>query len=536
MDTDRSAVAFQLLDIFPQLAARYPELELVIVGGGNDYARLCARAAEVNRRLGFRGVVTTGARTDINQFVASGDVFVGVSRAALEAMAAAKPVLIAGNEGYIGTFTDEKQDIAIKTNFCCRGCVQSDSGLLYNDLCGVLDLPEEQRRALGDANRQFVIARYSVARMTDDYEAAYQKLLAKNPFRPNDVLISGYYGFRNMGDDSLLEAIIQNLRREKPDVSITVLSRRPRETARLFDVRSVNRYNMLRVRQVLKHTRLLLSGGGSLLQDVTSARSFRYYASVIRLAQRCGARVMVYANGIGPLRNPSNRAVCGELLNSVDCITLRDASSLEELQKIGVSPHRAEVTADPAFSLSCDRPTDEAPQQPYFIVSVREWKGNCKDFEQIIGDLCLYIRQRYGLTPAFVPMQRQFDYELCKRLAQRTDGILPGHITSTKALLAFMQNSRFVLGMRLHALIYALCVHVPLIGLSYDPKIDATVARWSCCKAFPVSALDLDVLKAQADSVLENREALSAEIACVTEKMREKSLLDAKKAVELLLF
>ena len=75
-----------------------------------------------------------------------------------------------------------------------------------------------------------------------------------------------------------------------------------------------------------------------------------------------------------------------------------------------------------------------------------------------------------------------------------------------------------------------------LIGLSYDPKIDATVARWSCCKAFPVSALDLDVLKAQADSVLENREALSAEIACVTEKMREKSLLDAKKAVELLLF
>ena len=151
MDTDRSAVAFNLINITPRLFEKYENLEIVIVGGGNDYQRLEKKAAEANAAIGKRVIITTGARTDINKFVASGDIFIGVSRAALEAMSAEKPVIIAGNEGYIGVFGEDKIDISIKTNFCCRGCEMPDDEKLFADVCSIADSSERQKTAGGIA-------------------------------------------------------------------------------------------------------------------------------------------------------------------------------------------------------------------------------------------------------------------------------------------------------------------------------------------------------------------------------------------------
>ncbi len=531
MDVDRSAVAFNLLNITTKLYKKYPDLDVIIVGGGNDYQRLCKCAKEVNDQVGFDLVKTTGARTDINKFVASGNLFIGVSRAALEAMSAKKPVIIAGNEGYIGTFDQSKNDISIKTNFCCRGCEMPTDEKLFDDICYIFDSGKADEMA--EFNRNYILDNYSVSRMTDDYESAYVTLLDKDPFKKNDILISGYYGFENTGDDSLLKAIIDNLRKEKSNVTITVLSKTPEITSNLYNVKSINRLNLFKIIHLLKRTRLLISGGGSLLQDVTSQKSYAYYSLIIKLALRYGTKVMIYANGIGPLINERTRNDCKNILNKVNAITLRDEDSFDEIKKLGVT-NKFSVTADPAFSLKCDDDFDIGINEKYFTVSLRKWKSLSDDFEEKIAEICRKIKEKYGYIPVFVPLQNWMDLPICKSIAQRCDGIVTDNFKNANQLLKYIKNSEFTIGMRLHSLIYAFSMNVPVIALSYDPKIDSTVKMWNCCKSIDINSINIDTVMAEVEHIIKNRDVISNRIDVTTNIMREKNNADAKTAIKLI--
>src|SRR2546426_4023808 len=100
------------------------------------------------------------------------------------------------------------------------------------------------------------------------------------------VVLSGYYGFNNLGDEAVLAATVDALRARRPDVEIAVLSGTPRETGRAFAVEGVPRGRMRDLVRVLRRSDLFLTGGGSLFQDVTSWRSPWYYLGVLALARR----------------------------------------------------------------------------------------------------------------------------------------------------------------------------------------------------------------------------------------------------------
>lgn len=177
MDEDRSLAAHQLITAAERLDKIVENLKCVIVGGGNDFENVKKEAEAVNEKLGRKAIILTGARTDINKLVAPAKLFVGVSRAALEAMAAEKPTIIAGNEGYIGLFDKDKLEVGLKTNFCCRGCPQSDADTLTQDIGGFFGMWEDEQKALGAYGREVVMKYYSVARMADDAEKVYKQVL-----------------------------------------------------------------------------------------------------------------------------------------------------------------------------------------------------------------------------------------------------------------------------------------------------------------------------------------------------------------------
>lgn len=177
LDEDRSMVAKQLIAITPELCETIKNLRILIVGGGNDFNRVKSLADGVNQKVGRTVVTLTGARTDINYFAASSDCFVGVSRAALEAMAAEKAVIVAGNEGYIGLFDESKLLVGIDTNFCCRGCPASTEALLKDDLLRYFAMKEEEKARLGEYGRALVKKHYSVEKMVDDNIRLYERVL-----------------------------------------------------------------------------------------------------------------------------------------------------------------------------------------------------------------------------------------------------------------------------------------------------------------------------------------------------------------------
>lgn len=536
MDTDRSKAAFLLLEALEILDNQ--NLQAIIVGGGNDLERLELAAQKTNRVLGRKAVIVTGARTDINKCIAAGDIFVGVSRAALEAMSCAKPVIIAGNEGYIGIFSEETFPVALQTNFCCRGCKDATAELLAEDIADILS---SDMKAIGEYNRNLIIEKYSVSRMTYDYLEAYKTLL-ESPDK--GIVISGYYGYNNIGDDSVLGVIIKNIKEVSPHIKITVLSSKPEETKKMYDVDSINRYNFFKLSKIMKKTKLFISGGGSLFQDATSTKSLIYYIEVIKVALRKKVKVMVYANGIGPIANKRNRIMTRKVLEKADVITLRDEESYAEIKSLDVKRNDIEITADPAFALipATQKRLREVLDAEgidfdtkYVVISIRKWKHNCEEFEESVARVCAYIKKRLGLEPLFIPMQRTVDTDICKRvIALAGCGSMIKGKYSGDELMAVIAKAQVVVGMRLHTLIYAIAAGVPVAGLSYDPKIDALLDCVGITSKHSVETLNSDLLCASVKNLAENYEQYSEAMKAKARDLREKTLRDKEILEELI--
>lgn len=523
MDEDRSLAAHKLIEAADELDKKIKNMEILIVGGGNDFENIKAETDVKNKQIGREAIKLTGSRTDINRLIASGKIFVGVSRAALEAMSCEKPCIIAGNEGYIGIFSPDKLDVSIETNFCCRDCGETTAEKLKNDILSLLENPDEEKLAeLGRYSRETVEKYYSVHAMAEDAEKMYKSEISEYlAARPLDVAISGYYGFENSGDDAVLKAIADGLRAQKPDISITVLSKKPAETKRIYGVNAIHRYNVFKISRLLKRTKLLISGGGSLIQDVTSTRSLEYYLNIINIAKRSGARIMLYANGIGPIENRINFEKIKRTLNGVSLITLREAASLDELSALGVTVPPVALTADPAFVLGAAAEKPLKINEKYFVVSIRRWRMLDSKFERDMAKFADYVSEKYSLRAVFVPMQPTFDTEISKRVISlmKHQGILATSAQSAEQIIEIISGAEFIAGMRLHTLIYAASRAVPSIGLIYDPKIPAVMDYMGQYMTVNVRSLDIDALCGFADKIMQNRAELCEKLKANTDRL-----------------
>ena len=485
LDEDRSAPAKLLCSAMPKICETYPNTTLLIVGDGNDMDNVRAAAASANGILGEESVILAGARYDIYRFAAAADVFCGVSRSALEAMAAKCPVILSGNQGHTGIFTEDCLPCAIETNFCCRGCSLPTEELLIRDVTALFGMTDEELSKLGEYNHSVVAERYSLEKMTADYVRMYESLAGTPLFQEAEAVISGYFGYGNSGDDTALDCLAAAIRQKYPDAQIAVLSREPKKFGKAHNLIGIGRYDLPAMLKVLRGARLFISGGGSLLQNATSCRSLLYYAGMIHLAKACGARVFICANGIGPLKGRFAERVTYGAVMKADRVSVRDTASKETLVRLGVPSDRVFVTADPAFRLVLNDVRDVShirqrigmrDGERYFAVSLR--RGTCD--EQRVRELCRACRDIYlrlGLTPVFVSMQEAEDRELCRMIAEETCGeaIAVPHLP-TEELCSLISGMELVLSMRLHLMIYAAVSGTPAVGISVDPKMDAAAA------------------------------------------------------------
>jgi len=298
----------------------------------------------------------------------------------------------------------------------------------------------------------------------------------------SEIVISGYYGFGNAGDEAMLAAMVEVLTELDADVKITVISGNPADTRKRHGVASIYRLNYPEIARVLCKSQLLISGGGSLLQDVTSERSLYYYLSIMMLAKKLGTPVMLYAQGIGPVRGKLARGVMRYIGNMVDLITVRDEGSQEELRRLEVTKPPIHVTADPVLAMhqvdkqvgrSILRKAGIVGATPLIGISVREWK-DWGHYKQVLAQVADQLALEFGAKIVFLPMQWPEDVAVSKKIASRTQqgAIVLSEEYTTSELLSLVGNFDMLIGIRLHALIFAAVMHVPMVGISYDPKIE----------------------------------------------------------------
>jgi len=361
----------------------------------------------------------------------------------------------------------------------------------------------------------------------------------------NKIVLSGYYGFNNSGDETILYAIIAMLRKIEPETQITVLSNEPEKTAKLYNVQAVNRWKWNQVLRAIAGCDLLISGGGSLLQDVSSTNSPLYYLGVILLARLLGKPVHVFAQGIGPLTNKRNRRLTAWILNRVNAITVREAGSKTELSALGVTVP-VEITADPVLGLSAESIKPELGQQILLRhaycageeekklgVFIRSWGDNSftAELAQTLDNLA-----DQGWKIAFVPMQFPQDIGVAKETAKlmHKEAVILKELYNPEEILAIIQQFDVILGMRLHALIDAAVLGKPFIGLSYDPKIDRFLEQMGQASVLPVTELKAQTLQEIIQWAYTQREEFSEEIRERVKPLYQKAWRNARIAMELL--
>ncbi len=279
------------------------------------------------------------------------------------------------------------------------------------------------------------------------------------------LLISGYYGAGNIGDEALLAGLLEALRGEP--VTPVVASLDPRATARDHGVASVDRW--LGLPGAVLASDAVLSGGGGLLQDVTSQRSLRYYLGVVRFARLLRKPVVVFAQSLGPLSDVGERRVRAALRGVP--LGLRDQPSLELAARLGLA---ARAVADTALLL----PPADAPSQaasagdgsPSDRTLVLVPRAGYPAVGNVLGDLGR-VHLAAGGRLRIVVLHAAADAHEGERLRGGLPGaefVLPTSVAEARAALA---GAHAIVSGRLHGMVLGAVDGVPVAGLAYDPKV-----------------------------------------------------------------
>lgn len=388
-------------------------------------------------------------------------------------------------------------------------CLQCQTPVPWHLFDAVLCTGETQRRtaltAGADPFRLFWTAEAQTAA-----ETAIRRKQAGKPEK--GIVVCGSYGLGNLGDDAMLTAILADLRHLAPDRRITVISRNPSETRLTHGVDAVHSFALNRLIPLLLQTHFFISGGGTLLTNLTSSRSLRYYLMMIRLAHRLGARVLLYSCGIGPIDGKNDRKATAAVLNRcADAIAVRDGASQKELAALGVNRPPVFSMRDAAFSLRPEAMTGafsgSRPEGRYAVYAIRPWTRDASFLPTLAAAAAQLWRER-GLRPVFLPMEPAKDLPAAETTAAMLQApylVLREPMTFA-AVFDIIQHADLVISMRLHALIAASLAGTPFAGIAYDVKISAFLsdAGSSACVDYDRASAE-DLLEA-ADEALRQKD------------------------------
>lgn len=308
----------------------------------------------------------------------------------------------------------------------------------------------------------------------------------KKPKTIVKIMISGYYGFNNTGDEAILESMVRAFKEKIPQIEIVVLSHSPLQTSQTYQIKTINRLHLIGIMRCLRDTNLFISGGGGLLQDSTGKGwSILYYLGLILVAKIVKVPVMIYAQGIGPVNKQINKKLIKWILNKVDLITVRDNFSKELLENLGVMKPSIYVNSDPVFLLkkkNIDHTIDNYPyiqglnkscDYPLVGISVREYESNGSDSKRIFAQVADYLIENYKAKIIFLPFKFDEDVHVSEKILSlmKNEAEVLKIKLEPEELLSVLSRLSLMVGVRLHSIIFSSMANIPFIALNYDPKV-----------------------------------------------------------------
>ena len=350
------------------------------------------------------------------------------------------------------------------------------------------------------------------------------------------ILIAGYYGFGNVGDDAVLQAILQELRAREKQIEIVVLSAKPQLTKELYAVNSIYRYDWRKFISETRSSDVLLIGGGTLFQNITSNRSLIYYVSLVIAARMLGKKVVIFAQGFGPLKGKFYAWLTRLAFGSAALITIRDKESLAAVKNMRLKSQKVYLTADPAALLEVTKEEGEK------ILSMEGIKKSEKltlgialrsmleqrslPYEKLARIIDGMVKQ-YNFYPIFLLFQCPEDMAATSKVigAMQENSTVIFRICRPEEMLSIISQIDLLIGMRLHALIFAAMSGVPALGLAYDPKIEAFMQSVQQ-PYFSMDQFDEEKFRAIMEESISKRDEIVRELYASREIIRRQAKLN----------
>ncbi len=358
------------------------------------------------------------------------------------------------------------------------------------------------------------------------------------------ILIAGYYGFRNNGDEAILRVLLADLQRAEADLSVCVLSGDPEATRRCFGVEAIAHGDVVGIIEQARQSDALIVGGGGIFQDywgsqkntvLTSQQAgLPFYSSLPLLGRLLEKPVLLYGVGAGPLFSAEGEELTRLSFEYATFSTIRDSASQELLLSLGVPAKKMRITADPAFGLQADAVRAREilnglfvdPNRPVVGVCLRNWdigieqsvwqaetaaglddftdQTNCSYIFLPFQDLPVSPLTRDPLAADAV-IQQMKHHRDCVLVPTQEDPAVTAGILSTCTL---------IVGMRYHSIVFASSVGVLPVALAYDSKVTHLMHSLGLAETtLPLSDLSGAALLSCLTQVWENRALYRKQLA-----------------------
>lgn len=282
-----------------------------------------------------------------------------------------------------------------------------------------------------------------------------------------NVVISGYYGFKNFGDEAILSILNDHFK--KLGAKITVITSNPEYTQKKDTVETVKTFDIKNIIKVLNNSDVLVSGGGSLLQDVTSIKSLIYYSFIIFLALIMRKKVLIFAQGIGPLNSKISQFIVKNLLKHASFVSVRDEKSLKLLTDWKIN---AKLVCDPIFSIEIPN----VEKEDKLIIQLRSFATLNDEF---LEKLAQNINMNFANSKIeILSLQDCLDKEVCEQFNKRLKNANPNINTTLKTdlepkeIIRTISSAKYLIAMRFHAILTGVKAGVKTLAINYDTKVE----------------------------------------------------------------
>jgi polysaccharide pyruvyl transferase CsaB len=351
-------------------------------------------------------------------------------------------------------------------------------------------------------------------------------------------------GLKNSGDEALLVSLLRRV--ASLNMQVEVLSLDPVFTKAFHNVEAYPIQSKTACRKALQGASILLLGGGGLVQDETSIYNPFRWLSLLRLAHSMNVPSMVYGNSMGPLKYTLNKYMAKQAFNLAEAITVRDASSLQLLGDIGVTT-KVEQTQDPVFafdtperSLSDELVARHNISDNFVFFGIRHWfdthpfipvryaakfrlrssrqKKAYEEYTANLAKVCDHIVSTSDSDIVFFSFCHQKDTKVAEDVAAQSAHperlrIIDDPSIHPEVAISLAGRSQFVVGMRLHSIIYSIIAKKPFIALSYSQKVDGLLHAAGCTDlSIDINSFSFDKWLAVYDHMQKDEEEINARI------------------------